>query len=136
MEPRPVTSASPRVGLFVTCLVDLFGPDRLRHGEAPGGGWVRRRRPARADLLRAAGVQFRGYESRRAARQAIIAAFSGSTMWLHPRLMRRHAPDPLPRAVRDRPAMATVPWHWRRCHELLSFLADVRDIAKGRAPRR
>ena len=26
MEPRPVTSASPRVGLFVTCLVDAMRP--------------------------------------------------------------------------------------------------------------
>ena len=40
MEPRPVTSASPRVGLFVTCLVDAMRP---RSASPPSSCW---RRPA------------------------------------------------------------------------------------------
>ena len=71
------TLHAPRVGLFVTCLVDLFRPTRrLRRGQAARGGRLHGRGADGADLLRPAGLQFRR-PRRHAARSpsSTIAAF-------------------------------------------------------------
>ena len=52
----PNSRSQPRVGLFVTCLVDIIRPTRrFRRGQAARGRRLHGRRPG-ADLLRAAGL--------------------------------------------------------------------------------
>ena len=101
----PAEAPRPTVGLFVTCLVDLFRPSvgfaavklleaRRLHGRGAGG----------ADLLRPAGLQLRRPRATRAPSPAqVIAAFEGYDYVVAPSGscagMLKH---PLPGAVRRR----------------------------------
>ena len=124
----------PRVGLFVTCLVDLFRPTvgfaAVKLLEAAG---CTVEVPTATDLLRPAVIQFRRPQryagDRRAGDRSLRAVrlCRGAI-----RFLRRHAQGPLSDAVcrRRRLGCRGSRLSRRRCIELVSFLIDVRGMTK------
>ena len=132
-EPQPETAPPPRVGLFVTCLVDMFRPTvglaavalLERAGcvvEVPAQQTCcgqpahnsGHRRDA-ADLARQVVAAFDGYD--------YVIAPSGSCAGM----LREHYPA----LLGDDPAWAQRAHRVaRRTHELVSFLVDIRGVSE------
>ena len=130
----------PRVGLFVTCLVDLFRPvGRLRRGEAAGGRRLHVEVPRaqtccgqpaynsgdRADAPSIAEEHDRGASSG----FDYVVAPSGSCAGM--------IEEALSGAVRRRPALGAArraSWPSGR-YELITFLTDVRGMTRRRRQR-
>ena len=101
---KPSPEKAPRVGLFVTCLVDIIRPivgfAAVKLLEDAGCRVV----VPSADLLRPAGLQFRRPRARpRRSPPQTIEAFDGLRLCRRAeRLLRRDARDPLSRTLRGR----------------------------------
>ena len=125
-----MTEPSPRVGLFVTCLVDLFRPTRrLCRDQAHRGHRLQRRCADGADLLRPAGLQFRRPRRRSRHRRKHHPRLRGLRLRRRALgLLRRHAEEALSRPVQGRSAngRARAVAFAAKVHELVSFLVDVR----------
>jgi L-lactate dehydrogenase complex protein LldE len=137
MDPHPVTSASPRVGLFVTCLVDAMRPSI---------GF------ATLQLLQEAGCQvevptaqtccgqpaFNSGDTKAAARLArrMIETFEPFDYVVVPSgsctgMIKAHFPEAL---ASDEPWRKRAEALGAKTHEVLSFLVDVIGyIPKGRS---
>lgn len=129
----PPSSARPRVGLFVTCLVDLFRPsvgfaavklleDAGCTVEVPEAqtccgqpAFNSGDRATTEDLVRGLIDAFEGYD--------YVVAPSGSCAGM----LRVHVPD----LFENDPALAARASEFAgRCHELVSFLVDVMGVKK------
>ena len=134
-QPRTMMSDRPRVGLFVTCLVDLVRPAcGLCGGKAAGGRGLhgrsaRERRPAadsrpgmRVPTRHAADIAPPGDRCIRAVRLCRRAVG----------LLRRHDPAPLSRSLERRSGLCARARarSAAKTHELVSFLVRVRGVAR------
>ena len=124
-----------QVGLFVTCLVDLFRPTvGFAAVEAARASGLHGRGAGGADLLRPAGLQFRRQRRRALAiARQVVAAFEGFDYVVAPSgSCARHDQDALSRA-----ASPTIPRMPRaratlagKTYELTQFLRDVRGMGR------
>jgi len=127
-----MSETAPRVGLFVTCLVDLVRPSvgfaAVRLLEEAG---CKVEVPARQTCCGQPAYNSGDKADTKAIAAQVIEAFQGYDYVVAPSgscaaMLRHHYPT----LFEDDPAMAAKARDFAgRCHELVSFLVDVRGVA-------
>jgi len=135
-EPQGAAAKAPTVGLFVTCLVDMFRPSigfaTLKLLEDAGCTVVV---PAEQTCCGQPAFNSGDNKDARAIARQVIAAFEGVDYVVAPSgscagMIREHYPE----LFADDPAMAQrAQYVAKRTYELTSFLVDVLGVSKVEA---
>lgn len=131
-SPRPHSIARPRVGLFVTCLVDLFRP-------SVGFAAVKLLEDSGCDVVVPAGQTCCAQPAwnagdpagARAVAETVLAAFAGLDYVVAPSgscagMIRVHYPELFANTAQEQAARAIAARTW----ELTAFLVDVMGMAR------